>query len=277
MMFSVVAFVPAFAEDQEVSDHVLLATDGVAGPAGTEARFTVSVANVPECGLSSVRFNVKVEGAVITAVTPDVGLPESGYSVVGPLDKAATDGVNFMWVDITTGITGDAALASFTVAIPADAVCGAEYTITVSISDDPQDFTALDGTTDVPAAGSFGVVQVDHTLNHVEAKEATKDEDGNIEYWVCESCGKYFSDAEATAEIDAESVVVVYVSPFKPADVNGDGKLNSRDVVLVMKAAIPGFTTPETGYVFEAADMNGDGKINSRDVVAVMKEILNQA
>ena len=66
------------------------------------------------------------------------------------------------------------------------------------------------------------------------------------------------------------------IPPYTPADVNGDGKLNSRDVVLVMKAAIPGFEPPASGYVFEAADMNGDGKINSRDIIAVMKEILNQ-
>ena len=41
-----------------------------------------------------------------------------------------------------------------------------------------------------------------HTdLKHNEAKAATKDTEGNIEYWYCESCGKYFGDAEATKEI----------------------------------------------------------------------------
>ena len=39
------------------------------------------------------------------------------------------------------------------------------------------------------------------TSKHNEAKAATKDTEGNIEYWYCESCGKYFADAEATKEI----------------------------------------------------------------------------
>ena len=47
-----------------------------------------------------------------------------------------------------------------------------------------------------------------HTLTHVEAKDATCTEDGNIEHWVCLDCGKYFSDENATAEI-SQSVTVV--------------------------------------------------------------------
>ncbi|MCD8014503.1 MAG: Ig-like domain-containing protein [Lachnospiraceae bacterium] len=38
-------------------------------------------------------------------------------------------------------------------------------------------------------------------LTHVEAKEATCTEEGNIEYWYCSICGKYFSDEEGTAEL----------------------------------------------------------------------------
>ena len=56
-----------------------------------------------------------------------------------------------------------------------------------------------------------------------------------------------------------------------PGDANGDGKLNSRDVILVMKAALPGFGGT---IVMEAADLNHDGKLNSRDVILVMKEML---
>ena len=59
-------------------------------------------------------------------------------------------------------------------------------------------------------------------------------------------------------------------------DVNGDGKLNSRDVVAIMKAALPGFV-PSGNFSAEAADLNGDGKVNSRDVIALMKLILTQA
>ena len=45
-------------------------------------------------------------------------------------------------------------------------------------------------------------------LKHVVAKDATTREEGNIEYWHCEACGKYFSDNAATKEItQAETVI----------------------------------------------------------------------
>ena len=41
-----------------------------------------------------------------------------------------------------------------------------------------------------------------HTdLKHIDAKAATAAEEGNIEYWYCEGCGKYFSDKDGTKEI----------------------------------------------------------------------------
>ena len=47
-----------------------------------------------------------------------------------------------------------------------------------------------------------------HTdLKHIPAKAATEDSEGNIEYWHCKVCGKYYADAEATKEItDADTV-----------------------------------------------------------------------
>ena len=40
-----------------------------------------------------------------------------------------------------------------------------------------------------------------HQLTKTEMKAATCIEDGNIEYWTCERCGKHFSDAEGKNEI----------------------------------------------------------------------------
>lgn len=40
-----------------------------------------------------------------------------------------------------------------------------------------------------------------HQLTKTEKKAATCIEDGNIEYWTCERCGKHFSDAEGKNEI----------------------------------------------------------------------------
>ena len=38
-------------------------------------------------------------------------------------------------------------------------------------------------------------------LKHIPAKEATWVAEGNIEYWYCEGCGRYFSDRDGTKEI----------------------------------------------------------------------------
>ena len=45
-------------------------------------------------------------------------------------------------------------------------------------------------------------------LTHVDAKAATAESAGNIEYWHCEKCGKYFSDAKAAHEITLEQTVI---------------------------------------------------------------------
>ncbi len=45
-----------------------------------------------------------------------------------------------------------------------------------------------------------------HTSTHVLPKAATCTEEGNIEYWHCAACGKYFSDEALTQEVSAASV-----------------------------------------------------------------------
>jgi len=46
-----------------------------------------------------------------------------------------------------------------------------------------------------------------HSLIHMEAKAATCTEDGNIEYWYCTLCKKYFEDEAATREIAEKDTV----------------------------------------------------------------------
>ena len=48
-----------------------------------------------------------------------------------------------------------------------------------------------------------------HTdLKKVDAKKATYTKEGNITYWYCDGCGKYYSDAEATREITKADTVI---------------------------------------------------------------------
>ena len=45
-------------------------------------------------------------------------------------------------------------------------------------------------------------------LKKVDAKKATYTKEGNITYWYCDGCGKYYSDAEATREITKPDTVI---------------------------------------------------------------------
>ena len=47
-----------------------------------------------------------------------------------------------------------------------------------------------------------------HSLTHVAAKAETCTEPGNTEYWICDGCGKYFSDENGDNEIDEDGWVI---------------------------------------------------------------------
>ena len=57
-----------------------------------------------------------------------------------------------------------------------------------------------------------------HTdLKHIDAKAATAAAEGNIAYWYCDGCNKYFSDAAATKEItQANTVTAKLPQPTTP-------------------------------------------------------------
>lgn len=57
-----------------------------------------------------------------------------------------------------------------------------------------------------------------HTaLQHVDAKAATTEAEGNIEYWYCADCGKYYSDAAAANEITQAQTVTAKLMPESTA------------------------------------------------------------
>lgn len=53
-----------------------------------------------------------------------------------------------------------------------------------------------------------GTTEKAHNAKHFESKAPTCDADGNIEYWYCETCDKYFSDKDLTQEISKENIIL---------------------------------------------------------------------
>ena len=60
-------------------------------------------------------------------------------------------------------------------------------------------------------------------LKHIDAKAATKDAEGNTEYWCCDGCGKYYSDAAAAKEITKENTVTKKLLETPKSPKTGDG------------------------------------------------------
>ncbi|WP_296134453.1 InlB B-repeat-containing protein [uncultured Eubacterium sp.] len=58
-------------------------------------------------------------------------------------------------------------------------------------------------------------------LVHFSAKAATTDAEGNIEYWCCKGCGKYFADSACTKEITAKDTVTGKLSSDKKSPKTG--------------------------------------------------------
>lgn len=80
-----------------------------------------------------------------------------------------------------------------------------------------------------------------HSLKKIEKRDATCVADGNIEYYVCESCGKLFSDGEGVKEIDYSETVIPKGHSFGewideiPPDSERDGVKGHRDCLICGK------------------------------------------
>lgn len=117
---------------------------------------------------------------------------------------------------------------------------------------------------------AYGTVNSDNHANlvHVPAKAATTREEGNIEYWYCEACGKYFSDAKAEHEITQADTVIPKRRPSGNSasyPITIPDKTDNGNVTVSPKSASKGSTvtvtvTPDKGYALETltvTDKNG--------------------
>ena len=59
-------------------------------------------------------------------------------------------------------------------------------------------------------------------LKHFPAVAATKTAEGNIEYWYCEGCGKYYSDKDGTKEIKKADTVTAKLKDDSKSPQTGD-------------------------------------------------------
>ena len=74
-----------------------------------------------------------------------------------------------------------------------------------------------------------------HTgLKHFPAKAATKTTEGNIEYWYCEGCGKYFSDRDGTKKIKKADTVTAKLKDDPKSPQTGDTSGSALWIALLL-------------------------------------------
>jgi len=120
---------------------------------------------------------------------------------------------------------------------------------------------SLKGATWASNAGDISANDTILTLSF-EVLEGTEDGEYEVGIILGEIINEDMDDIDFAAEPGK-----VIVSSHIPGDVNGDGKVSTKDFVTLMK-----YLSGEDVYVVEdALDVNGDGKVSTKDFVTLMK------
>lgn len=163
---------------------------------------------------------------------------------------------------VSVEIVGDIAHATM------DAVAGVNYTLKVTNTGNMIDKITLAASAEVGIEGSvLGTLsQTEISLEPGDSADVALDvkgdlftEPGAYEIKVTATSG---TDSTMTAEVTTTTTIEMPPPPPTPWDVNGDGKVNIQDLVLVAN---------EFGQSGESlkGDVNGDGEVNVLDLVVV--------
>ena len=145
-----------------------------------------------------------------------------GYTFGGWFAEGATGAFNFTETPITASLT---LTAQWTVCDHSDSENRPTCTTGVKCSVCAADLPAKGhsgGEATCAAKAKCSVCQAEYgdlepnnhaSLTHVLAAAATTKAEGNIEYWHCTGCGRYFSDAQAAEEITQADTVLAKLPP----------------------------------------------------------------
>lgn len=172
-------------------------TGEISGTPSAEVTSTFTVTANSTYGSDSRELTLKIEEPAFIPVTGlelsknSLTLQEKGSDIltvtVKPADATNQD---VTWESSNTSIATVSADGTVT------AISAGTATITV---------TAKDGS---GVSASCTLTVTHGKMVHIPKKDATCTEYGNEEYWICENCGKYFSDANGDTEIAKDSWII---------------------------------------------------------------------
>lgn len=201
--------------------------------------------------------------AAVVSVVPVRG--KAGQTV----EIAVTLENNPGFADLGIEISYDTGVMQLTNVTPNNAV-GGNFTTSQQLTDLPYMFEWVEGTENNTFTGTL----VTLTFQIKDSAEL-----GSYPVTVSYYKGKFGNNIDGldvNYDQDDNRVPIIYVNgsvtvySYTPGDLNDDGRINSKDVICLLRY-IAGWELD--GLVEDALDVNGDGKINSKDAVHLLRYI----
>ena len=177
-----------------------ITVDAVTGELGETVEVNITVTDNP--GIASMSFDLNYDSSVLTIESIENKVP----ATVQTMDSKdfTQNPYKFVWTTFglssfdTTGV-----FAVVTFRVNENAAYGtSDITVTyddtadiTDVNDDPVAFNVANGSVTINEPPHV------HSMKHTAAVDPTCSAAGNVEYWYCSSCEKYFSDEEGTTEI----------------------------------------------------------------------------
>lgn len=239
--------------------HLLPATVAVGAALG----HSYSNGSCTRCGAADPNAAEPDPNAAVVSVVPVRG--KAGQTV----EVAVTLENNPGFSDLSLEIGYDADVIELTKVTPNSAV-GCIFTTSQQLTQLPYRLNWVNGTEDSTFTGTL----VTLTFQIKDSAEL-----GSYPVTVSYYKGKYGNNIDGedvNYNQNGSRVPIIYVNgsvtvySYTPGDLNGDGRINSKDAIYLLRY-IAGWELD--GLVEDALDVNGDGKINSKDAVHLLRYI----
>lgn len=215
------------------------------------------------CGAADPNAAEPDPNAAVVSVVPVRG--KAGETV----EIAVTLANNPGFSDLSIEIGYNASVMELTKVTPNSAV-GCIFTTSQQLTQLPYRLNWVNGTEDSTFTGTL----VTLTFQIKDSAEL-----GSYPVTVSYYKGKYGNNIDGedvNYNQNGSRVPIIYVNgsvtvySYTPGDLNGDGRINSKDAIYLLRY-IAGWELD--GLVEDALDVNGDGKINSKDAVHLLRYI----
>ncbi|MBP5311782.1 MAG: Ig-like domain-containing protein, partial [Clostridia bacterium] len=137
------------------------------------------------------------------------------------------------------------------------------YSVTVAAGATAYNGKALASAYD---SGEISVIPHEHVPVFVPCKDPTDKENGNVPYYVCLICGRYFENEDCLYEItDKDSVIIPKTGPnYVIGDADGDGEVTDWDAMLFERYLA---FWKNIDINLDAMDIDGDGELSDWDAI----------